>query len=153
MKLKYVFWKRTLELTKITTNNKQPGLQIVTMESQNQTVQLKPIISKTKSKKNQSVQWQETLCHHTTIFVLNKLTLSAFAFLPRSRPPLMILINLLGLDMLLICEAAGEGIELVIGATLSKLSRDCFDVFIFFTLCCPYKPSKQDSWFRQTDKI
>jgi len=57
----------------------------------------------------------------------------------------MILINLLGLDMLLICEAAGEGIELVIGATLSKLSRDCFDVFIFFTLCCPYKPSKQDS--------
>ena len=86
-----------------------------------------------------------TTRYDTPILVHTEITFSALAFLPLSRP-LMILINLLGLDMLLICEAAGEGIELVIGAILSKLlSSDCFIVFSFFTLCCPYKPSEQDS--------
>jgi hypothetical protein len=56
----------------------------------------------------------------------------------------MILINLFGLDMLLICEAAGERIELFIGEILSKVSSDCFVIFGFFPLCCPYKPSQQN---------
>lgn len=97
---------------------------------------------------NKSVGWHVKVCYHRTdnpeIHTIT--TFNALAFLPLSRP-LMILINLLGLDMLLICEAAGEGIELVIGAILSKVSSDCFIIFGFFALCCPYKPSQQDRYY------
>lgn len=91
---------------------------------------------------NKSVWWQVKICYHMTNnpYVHTIITFNALAFLPLSRP-LMILINLLGLDMLLICEAAGEGLELVIGAILSNVSSDCFVVFGFLTLGCPYKPS------------
>lgn len=69
-----------------------------------------------------------------------KNTFNDLAFLPLSRP-LINFMNLFVLDMLLIWEAAGEGMDPDIGPMLSKvLSIDCFITFGFFTVCCPYKP-------------
>ena len=61
-------------------------------------------------------------------------------FLPRSLPP-RILMSLLGLDILLIWEATGEGIDPLIRVRLSKeLSSDYFTIFRFFIMCWLKKP-------------
>jgi len=53
----------------MTMNRKQPGLQIVTMEFQNQTVPQKPIISKTKMKnKSISTVTRDTLLPQQSVF-------------------------------------------------------------------------------------
>ena len=74
---------------------------------------------------------------------ITKSTFSALALRPRSRPPIN-LMNLFGLDILLIWDATGEGTEPLIGVMLSKvLSSDCFIIFGFLALGCPYKPSEK----------
>lgn len=50
--------------------------------------------------------------------------------------------SLLGLGILLIWEATGEGIDPAIGVRLSnELSSDCLIIFRFFILCWPNNPS------------
>ena len=129
--------------------SKWPGLQIATKDFQNLAVQqtsIKEINNNNNNQKKISEKSQQDNVLAVDINVHIKITFGALAFRPLSRP-LIILINLLWLDMLLICDAAGEGIEPVIGVMLSKvLSGGCFIIFSFFALCCAYRPSEQDSW-------
>lgn len=70
-------------------------------------------------------------------------TLSNLGFLPRSRPP-SILMNLFELDILLICEPTGEGTDRALGGILSKeLSCDCRISFGFFEMDSPSNPLQE----------
>lgn len=87
------------------------------------------------------MQYQEVkLWNEKNVTGIWACTLGNLGFLPRSRPP-SILINLFGVDILLIWEPTGEGTDSALGGRLSKeLSCDCRISFGFFELGSPGNP-------------